>query len=93
MLCLDWFWSTPEEDLMRVRHLWDDYGIDPYVMPYNKFDEYQRKFARWVNNKVLFKTRTWEEYQDGYINSKEEYEAHLRVKERRSNHNEIPFDF
>ena len=87
------FWSTPEEDLMRVRHLWDDYGIDPYVMPYNKFDEYQRKFARWVNNKVLFKTRTWEEYQDGYINSKEEYEAHLRVKERRSNHNEIPFDF
>lgn len=59
------YWSTPEEDLMRVRHLWDDYGIDPYVMPYNKFDRYQKDFARYVNNKIIFKTRSWEDYLNG----------------------------
>lgn len=60
------YWSTPEEDLMRVRHLWDDYGIDPYVMPYDKSNPYQRSFARYVNNKIIFKTRSWEEYQAEY---------------------------
>lgn len=60
------YWSTPKEDLMRVRHLWDDYGIDPYVMPYDKSDPYQKSFARYVNNKILFKTRSWEEYQAEY---------------------------
>lgn len=59
------YWSTPAEDLLRVRHLWDDYGIDPYVMPYDKSDPYQRSFARYVNNKIIFKTRSWEEYQNG----------------------------
>jgi hypothetical protein len=58
------YWSTPEEDLMRVTHLWDDYKIHPYVMPYNKFDPYQRKFARWVNNKFVFKSCSWEEYNN-----------------------------
>lgn len=49
-------------------------------MPYNKFDSYQRKLARWCNNKVLFKTRTWEEYLDGYTNSREEYLHKQRKK-------------
>ena len=42
-------------------------------MPYDKFDPYQRKFARWVNNKAIFKTRSWEEYVNGnttFIKSK-----------------------
>lgn len=56
------FWSTPEEDLMRVQHLWDDYKIHPFVMPYNKFNRYQKDFARWCNNKVIFKSCTWDEY-------------------------------
>ena len=74
------YWSTPQEDLMRIRHLWDNFGINAFVMPYNKFDSYQRKLARWCNNKVLFKTRTWEEYLDGYTNSREEYLQKQRKK-------------
>ena len=59
------YWSTPEEDLMRVMHLWDEYKIHAFVMPFNKFDKYQRSFARWCNNKIIFKTRSWEEYKNG----------------------------
>lgn len=60
------YWSTPEEDLQRVMHLNDKYGIDAFIMPYDKFDNYQLNFARWCNNKSLFRTRTWQQYQDGY---------------------------
>lgn len=65
------FWSTEEEDLYRVNHLWDEFKIDPYVMPYDKSSQYQRSFARWVNNKFVFKTTTWEEYKDGLKNYEE----------------------
>ena len=75
------YWSTPEEDLMRVRHLWDDFGVDPYVMPFNPFDKYQKAFARYVNNKIVFKTRSWEEYLDGYTDSQEAYQKILARKE------------
>ena len=57
------YWSTQEEDLYRVRHLWDKYKIQSFVMPYDKFDSYQKNFARWVNNKIIFKSCTWEEYK------------------------------
>lgn len=59
------YWSTEEEDLRRVMHLWDDYKIHAFAMPYNKFDRYQKDFARWCNNKIIFKTRSWEEYKNG----------------------------
>lgn len=55
------FDSTPEEDLYRVMLL-RDLGIDPFIMPFNKSDEYQRRFARWVNMKAVFKTVPWEKY-------------------------------
>jgi len=55
------FWSTPEEDLMRVMKL-RELKISPFVMPYDKFDRYQRRFARWVNNKAIFKSVKWEDY-------------------------------
>jgi hypothetical protein len=55
------YWSTPAEDLHRVEVL-REYGCDPYVMPYDKFDRYQIDFARWVNIKVKFKTMTFPEY-------------------------------
>ena len=58
------YWSTMEEDLMRIHHLWDDYRIEPFVMPYDKFDDYQRKIARWCNNKIIFKSCSWEEYMN-----------------------------
>lgn len=76
------FWSTPSEDLYRVNHLWDEYKIDAFVMPYNKFDEYQLQFSRWANNKVLFKTRTWEEYMDGYRQTKEHYQRLLEKRQK-----------
>ena len=56
--------STIEQDLHRVEML-RSYGCDPYVMPYDKSDEYQRRFARWVNHKAIFKSVPWEEYRQG----------------------------
>ena len=58
------FWSTPEEDMNRVMHLVDKYKISPFVMPYNKFDPYQKKFARWVNNKAIFNKVAWEDFEN-----------------------------
>ena len=57
------YWSTPEEDLMRVKHLYDTYKISPFVMPYDKSDPYQKAFSRWVNNKKIFKKCSWDEYE------------------------------
>ncbi len=59
------YWSTRDEDLERVMHLWDDYGIHSYAMPYDKTDADQRMFVRWCNNKKIFTTRSWESYLDG----------------------------
>ena len=57
------YWSTPEEDMNRVMHLVDKYNISPFVMPYNKFDPYQKKFSRWVNNKIVFNKVAWEDFE------------------------------
>ena len=76
------YWSTPEEDLRRVMHLSEEYKIDSFVMPYNKFDPYQAKFTRWVNNKILFRTRTFEEYLDGYTHNRDAYERKLEKRKR-----------
>ncbi|WP_024831627.1 hypothetical protein [Ruminiclostridium josui] len=56
------FWSTPEEDLYRVEKL-RELGIDPFVMPFDKKNKYQKKFARWVNHKAIFKTVKWQDYR------------------------------
>lgn len=58
------YWSSPMEDYRRVMHLWDEYKIHSFVMPYDKFNRYQKDFSRWVNNKIEFKNCTWEEYQE-----------------------------
>jgi hypothetical protein len=55
------YMSTPEEDLYRVEKL-REMKIDPFVMPYNKKDDYQKRFARWVNHKAIFKTVSWQDY-------------------------------
>jgi len=55
------FNSTPEDDLYRVETL-RGLGVDPFVMPYDKFDDYQRRFARWVNHKAIFKSVKWKDY-------------------------------
>lgn len=56
------FDSTPEQDLYRVQLL-RSLGAEPFVMPFKRDDPYQRRLARWVNNKVAFKAMTWEEWQ------------------------------
>lgn len=58
------YWSTPEEDLYRVETL-RDMGIDPFVMPYNKKDQYQKDFSRWVNHKAIFNSVKWKDYKKG----------------------------
>lgn len=56
------FDSSPDEDLYRVELL-RGLGVDAFVMPYNKDDDYQRRFARWVNHKAIFKSVPWHEYK------------------------------
>jgi len=56
------FNTTPEQDMYRVKKL-ADYGCDPYVMPYDRKDLYQKKFTRWVNHKAIFKSTGWEDYK------------------------------
>lgn len=56
------FGSKEWEDLGRVRML-KELGIDPFVMPFDKKDQYQRTLARWVNHKAIFKKVTWEDYR------------------------------
>lgn len=54
--------STPEEDLHRVETL-RKLKIDPFAMPYDKTDRYQKDFARWVNHKAIFKSVKWKDYK------------------------------
>jgi len=56
------YWSTKKEDLYRIEKL-RELKIDPFVMPYDKSDIYQRNFARWVNHKAIWRTVKWEDYR------------------------------
>lgn len=56
------FDSTPDDDMYRVQTL-RELGVDPFVMKFKLYEPYQRRFARWVNNKVAFKAMTWPEFQ------------------------------
>lgn len=58
------FDTTKEQDLYRVEEL-RKLGVNPFVMPYDKKDKYQKKFARYVNNKIIFKSCTWEDFSKG----------------------------
>lgn len=54
--------TTPEEDLHRVMVI-DAIGYDPFVMPLDKTNSYQKRFARWCNHKAIFKTVQWKDYR------------------------------
>jgi len=61
------YWSNKEEDMMRIKEI-ARLRITPFAMPYNKKDEYQRHFSRYVNNiKKFYKRRTFEEYKQAYF--------------------------
>lgn len=71
MLCyvLIGYNSTPEEDYYRVMLL-RSLGVDIFVMPYNKFDFYQKNFCRWVNHRAIFKSICWKDYNNKFKKSK-----------------------
>lgn len=56
------FDTTEEQDLYRVNKL-KQLGCNPFVMPFNRSDYYQKRFARWVNHKAIFKSVSWENYK------------------------------
>ncbi len=56
------YWSTEKEDIYRVEKL-RELKVDPFVMPFNKKDPYQKAYARYVNRKEIFKSCTWAEYK------------------------------
>lgn len=53
--------TTEEQDLYRINKL-KRLGINPYVMPFKRTDRYQKRMARWVNHKAIFKSVGWNEY-------------------------------
>lgn len=67
------FDSNEEEDLHRIYHIWDNYKILPYVMPYDKGNMYQRRLQRWCNSRKVFKSCKWDEYEF----NPHKYEKHI----------------
>lgn len=57
------FNSTMEENLYRINKLWE-LGFYPYVMIYNKpnADRELKQLQRWCNNRFIFKSCKWEDY-------------------------------
>ena len=56
------FNTDQEYDMHRIMTL-HEMGANPFVMPFDKSDPYQRHLARWCNNKVIFKKTTFDEYE------------------------------
>lgn len=56
------FNTTPEYDMHRIMTL-HELGANPFVMPFDKSDAYQRHLARWCNNKAVFKTTLFDDYE------------------------------
>ncbi|MBQ1450754.1 MAG: hypothetical protein IIZ12_07500 [Eggerthellaceae bacterium] len=56
------FNTTPEYDMHRIMTL-HELGANPFVMPFDKSQPYQRHLARWCNNKVIFKSTTFDDYE------------------------------
>lgn len=56
------FDTTPEQDYYRVEFL-RKLGCKPFVMPYNKSNKYQKAYTRYVNNRIIFNSCSWEDYE------------------------------
>ena len=56
--------STEEQDLYRIETL-RKLKVNPFVMPFDKFNSYQKKLARYVNRYWIFRKATWAEYKAG----------------------------
>ncbi|MFZ0698700.1 MAG: hypothetical protein WAN74_00670 [Thermoplasmata archaeon] len=60
------FNTTHAQDLRRLEVLWGEYGVHPFIMPFDnrRDDPWIRAFARYVNRRI-FKTVRWEDYDYG----------------------------
>lgn len=63
------FNTTPEYDMYRIMTL-HKMGANPFVMPFDKKDPYQKHLARWCNNKFIFKKTTFNKYEP-WVKAKE----------------------
>ena len=60
--------STVEQDLFRIKTLWE-FGIHPFVQPYRDYEnkrvptQYEKDLARWCNNKFIFKSCDFKDYE------------------------------
>ena len=60
--------STKEQDLFRINTL-KEFGIYPFVQPYRDFEnkrtptQYEKDLARWANNKFLYKSCKFEDFE------------------------------
>lgn len=55
------YYNSPDSDLHRIETL-KKLKIDPYVMPYDRKDPYQKAFQKWVNGHVFRKVK-WEDFK------------------------------
>lgn len=55
------FNTSREFDLYRIETL-RSLGVYPFVMKYDKTDRYQRDLARWCNNRFIFQSCKFEDY-------------------------------
>ncbi len=53
--------TTPEQDMYRIMKI-RALGCDPYVMPFNEKDPYQKRLKRWVNARQIFYSVEWKDY-------------------------------
>jgi hypothetical protein len=56
------FDTTEEDDLYRIEVL-RSLGVNPFVMPYDRHDIYQRDLARWCNSVVARKACSFADYR------------------------------
>lgn len=56
------FNTTREYDMHRIMTL-KEMGCHPYVMPFDRSDPYQHYLQRYTNNKWVFKSCTFDEYE------------------------------
>lgn len=60
--------STIDQDLFRIKTLWD-FGIHAFAQPYRDFEnkrvptQYEKDLARWCNNKFIFKSCDFKDYE------------------------------
>lgn len=55
------FDTTPEQDMYRIELL-ESLGVESFAMPFDKSDPYQKRFARWVNAKPVFRSTSFDDY-------------------------------